>query len=80
MITFKQFLNETAGLDKRSLSDQQLAKLHRVPLKSIRAQIKKGNSVETEHSSNKKVTDQIARDHVKEDPKYYDKLAKMERK
>ncbi len=37
-------------------------------------QIKKGVEVEMEHTSDKKVALKIALDHLKEDPKYYDKL------
>lgn len=39
-------------------------------------QIKKGIEVEMEHTSDKKEALKIALDHLKEDPKYYDKLAK----
>ena len=37
-------------------------------------QIKKGVKVEMEHTNDKKVALKIALDHLKEDPKYYDKL------
>lgn len=37
-------------------------------------QIKKGIEVEMEHTNDKKVALKIALDHLKEDPKYYDKL------
>lgn len=39
-------------------------------------QIKKGIEVEMEHTSDKKEALKIALDHLSEDPKYYDKLAK----
>jgi hypothetical protein len=42
--------------------------------------IKKGMKVEREHTKNKKLQKEIAKDHLKEDPKYYGKLAKMEKK
>lgn len=38
-------------------------------------QIKKGVEVEMEHTDDKRVALKIAIDHLKEDPKYYDKLA-----
>ena len=41
-------------------------------------QLKKGMEVEKEHTNNPEVAEEIAKDHLKEDPKYYDKLAKME--
>ncbi len=37
-------------------------------------QIKKGVEVEMEHTNDKRVALKIALDHLKEDPKYYDKL------
>jgi hypothetical protein len=42
--------------------------------------IKKGMKVEREHTKNKNLQKEIAKDHLKEDPKYYGKLAKMEKK
>lgn len=39
-----------------------------------------GMKVESEHSSSKCVQKQIAKAHLVEDPKYYQKLIKMERK
>lgn len=42
--------------------------------------INKGMKVEREHTKNKKLQKEIAKDHLTEDPKYYGKLAKMEKK
>ena len=42
--------------------------------------VDKGMKVEKEHTKNKKLQKEIAKDHLKEDPKYYRKLAKMEKK
>lgn len=41
--------------------------------------LNKGTKVEMEHTSSKAVAQRIAMDHLTEDPKYYDKLAKMEK-
>jgi hypothetical protein len=41
------------------------------------AQLKRGSKVEREHTSNPKVAQRIAMDHLVEDPRYYQKLAKM---
>ena len=41
--------------------------------------LKKGQKVEKEHTSDKNLATEIAMDHLKEDPKYYDKLEKMEK-
>ena len=38
----------------------------------------KGIKVELEHTSDEKIAKEIAKDHLVEDPKYYDKLEKME--
>lgn len=42
--------------------------------------LKKGTEVESEHTDDPTVAAEIARDHLAEDPKYYDKLAVMEGK
>lgn len=60
-------------------SAKELAKKHKVPLKKIRKAIKKGTKIEKEHTSKSKIAAEIARDHVGEDPKYYKKLAKIEK-
>jgi hypothetical protein len=44
--------------------------------KALLKQIKKGLEVETEHTDDPKIALKIAMDHIKEDPKYYDKLVK----
>lgn len=41
--------------------------------------LKKGMKVESEHTKNKKVQKEIAKDHLTEDPKYYEKLEKVEK-
>jgi hypothetical protein len=45
--------------------------------KAILAQLKKGLEVEKEHTDDLKIALKIAIDHIKEDPKYYDKLASL---
>jgi hypothetical protein len=41
--------------------------------------LREGMKVEREHSSNRKVTEEIAKDHLSEDMAYYEKLKKMEK-
>lgn len=41
-------------------------------------QLKMGIEAELEHTSSKEMAKEIAKDHLKEDPKYYTKLKKME--
>jgi hypothetical protein len=43
-------------------------------------QLVKGMNVEFEHTSDVKVAMEIAMDHLSEDPDYYKKLAKIEKK
>lgn len=43
------------------------------------SQIKRGTIHELEHTTDRKIAKQIAMDHLKEDPKYYTHLAKMEK-
>ena len=42
------------------------------------AALKKGIKVEMEHTDDPAKAEEIAMDHLTEDPKYYDKLQKME--
>jgi hypothetical protein len=44
----------------------------------IKNQLAKGIKVEMEHTTDKEVAKEIAMDHIYEDPKYYDKLSKIE--
>jgi hypothetical protein len=46
--------------------------------KLIKSQLTKGIKVEMEHTDDKKIARKIAMDHLHEDPRYYDKLKKME--
>lgn len=43
-------------------------------------QIRKGIKVEMEHTDDPRIAEEIARDHLEEDPKYYDHLEEMEKK
>lgn len=40
--------------------------------------LKKGIEVELEHASDRKIAEEIAMDHLTEDPRYYEKLKKIE--
>jgi hypothetical protein len=60
--------------------DQKIAALaqrHSVSADQIRSQLKQGIEVEQEHTANKRTAEKIALDHLKEDPAYYTKLAKV---
>lgn len=84
----KQELNKRKGITedkvKGGLADnktpEDLAKKHDVPVSQIEKQLDKGDDVEMEHVDDKETAEEIAMDHVYEDPKYYDELEKMEKK
>ena len=69
-------LYEVVGLDVPTFGPEQLAKHHKVPLTQIQKQLAKGITVELEHTTKRSVAREIALDHIKEDPTYYDKLNK----
>lgn len=58
----------------KTYSSKELAKKHGVSVKKIEAQVKKGTKVELEHTKDKDKAKEIALDHIKEIPNYYDKL------
>lgn len=74
MKSFKQFLN------KRVLTISALAKKHKVEEKYIRRQLEVGIRIEHEHTSKLAVARHIALAHLSEDPDYYKKLKKIEKK
>lgn len=52
-----------------------------IPLSSFpKKELRKGIAVEKEHTSNKKIQKEIAKDHLAEDSRYYSKLEKMEKR
>lgn len=81
MIQFSKFLCEKekipGGLAKGK-SIQDLADKHKVSIQQIKSQLSKGIKIESEHTTDKKIAKEIAMDHIFEDPKYYDKLSKIE--
>lgn len=64
--------------DKMSLGD--IAHKHKIDVEILTKQFIKGVKIEMEHTSNKSLASEIALDHLFEDPKYYDKLKKIETK
>jgi hypothetical protein len=69
--------NIPGGLAKnKSLED--IAKHHNIDVNAVKKQLEKGIKTELEHTSNKNIAKEIAMDHIYEDPKYYDKLKKIE--
>lgn len=66
-------------LSAKTMTPEQLAKLHGVNVSVINAQVKKGTKEELEHTKSKVVAREIALDHIKEYPDYYDRLEKIEK-
>lgn len=62
--------------DKMSL--KKLSKKHKVNLIDLAKQFIEGLNVEMEHTNDQKKATEIVMDHLTEDPKYYDKLSKVE--
>lgn len=61
------------------LTLQDIADKHKANISSLRKQLQKGIKVELEHTTSKDVAEEIATDHLFEDPKYYDKLSTIEK-
>ena len=62
------------------MSVDALAKKHKVDVGYIEKQLKQGIKIEHEHTSLLNVARQIALVHIGEDPDYYKKLKKVEKK
>ena len=70
--------NKIKGGLADDLTVDDIAKKHKVSSDVIELAIKQGIDVESEHTSDATVAYEIAKDHIFEDPKYYDKLKKIE--
>lgn len=79
--SFEQFVSEgdffKGGL-ANGMTAKDLADKHGLPVEEIEAALEKGQKVEMEHTDDAAKAQEIAKDHIFEDPKYYDKLAKIE--
>ena len=71
----KEFI--PGGLSK-GMTLAQIADKHKVDLDTIKKEFKKGVNVEMEHTTDIRIASEIAKDHIFEDPKYYDKLMTIE--
>jgi len=65
------------GLSK-GMTLAQISDKHKVDLDTIKKEFKKGVNTEMEHTTDIRVAAEIAKDHIFEDPKYYDKLVTIE--
>lgn len=79
LFTFNIFESEFfKGGVANGMSPEDLADHHDIDVDIIRDALAKGKAVEMEHTDDPKKAYEIAKDHIYEDPKYYDKLAKIE--
>ena len=62
---------------RKSLKD--ISVHHDVPMDALLSQLKKGVKVEMEHTTDELIAIEIAKDHLMEDPIYYDKLETIEK-
>lgn len=62
-----------------TMTAEEIAKKHKVPVEEINKQVEKGIKVEKEHTDDEKKAERIALDHLFEIPDYYDRLHKMEK-
>jgi hypothetical protein len=69
-------LFDLAKEHSKSESTEKISKMYNI----LKRQLKKGMKVEMEHDMGLKKAKKIAMDHLKEDPRYYDKLEKVESK
>ena len=80
-LSLENLLNELnkvpGGLAKNKTLDDIAAK-HGVEKDKLEKQLEKGIKVEAEHTTDKAIAKEIAMDHLFEDPKYYDKLSKID--
>ena len=62
--------------DNKTIED--IARKHSQFVGTMKNALEKGMKVEREHTNNHKIAQEIALDHLFEDPDYYDKLENME--
>jgi transposase-like protein len=60
----------------KTVSD--IARKHGISAAAAEAAIRRGTRIEKEHTTNAAVAREIAKDHVYENPRYYDMIAKIE--
>lgn len=66
-------------LDVKTPTLEKIAKKHDVELSWLKRQLTAGIAVEKEHTTKHEVAEEIALDHLNEDPEYYIKLKKIEK-
>jgi hypothetical protein len=65
-------------LNKETYSPEEIAAHHGVSIEQIYSQLELGREMEAEHTTIERYAEEIALDHLLEDPEYYTKLMEME--
>jgi len=71
------YVRGSGRLDVRAR--RRLVKKVHSPKKQFNSELQMGIKVEMEHTTDKRIAEKIARDHLKEFPDYYTRLARMEK-
>ena len=69
---YEKLLN---GLAK-GMSLQDIADKHKIDIGDLSKELERGIEVEKEHTRSEQTAEEIAKDHLVEDPKYYTKIKK----
>lgn len=77
VLLLEEFENLEGGFGDQ-LSVENIANMHGVSPEHIEAQLSHGIEVEMEHTNDAKTAEEIAKDHLVEDPNYYTKLDSIE--
>ena len=72
------FENKIPGGLSQGMDITDIANKHKVDIDDLAKELQDGIKVELEHTTDRKVAEEIALDHLFEDPKYYTKLQSIE--
>jgi len=72
---YSELVSDKFGVKTPSL--EEIAKKHNVSIYHLQNELRQGIRVEFEHTKDEKLSSEIARDHLNEDPDYYEKLKKI---
>jgi hypothetical protein len=79
VVELRKMEPDTDIFGKKTPTAKQLSNKYNISIFDVYGKIQQGITVEVEHTSDKEIASEIARDHLGEDIDYYDKLANMEK-
>jgi beta-glucosidase-like glycosyl hydrolase len=71
--------NKLKGGKSDGMSIEDIAKKHKMDVDLLKIQLQNGIDIEKEHTNDKEIAEEIAKDHLFEFPDYYTRLKKMEK-